>query len=93
MSITAAPKSPEALKQYVRDVSDLSTVEACDSAITLLTNNFMYGMARVLYAYVYRYKHGTFAEFCDHYGKSKRSGQRYEQVLRDLHIIEAAPAR
>ena len=85
--------SPEASKAFVTNVSDLGTKEACLDAAMLLTQNYMLGMCRIMYAYVYRFKHGSREQFCEEYGKSVRQSRKYEKIMRDLRIIDAAPAR
>ena len=79
--------------ENLTDVSDLDTPEACISAAELLTRNYMWGMARILYAWVYVHEHGTREEFAKRFDKSIRSVQRLEKVLRDHEVIEAAPPR
>ena len=87
MTITPAPST-----ELLQDV-DLSSPEGCDHAMQLMTRTTFEVYCRIAHAYIYKYKHGTKEEFCERYGKSKRTLQKYEKRMRELKLIASEPPR
>ena len=84
--------TPTATTELLQDV-DLSTPEGCDHAMQLMTRTTFEVYCRIAYAFIHKHKHGTREEFCERYGKSKRTLQKYEKRMRELRLITSEPPR